>query len=300
MRPALDELREIFAESVSDVDLDTTSTFLDEYQRKQNQPGDLAEVFHENTKYKEENMWETRSTNDQFHTDALVYAQTEITPDYSYESLHELPDPEPLSGSIADCLANRQSHREFSEETLSQQALSDILHWACGINRTTSVSGVTERHYRTYPSGGALYPVEIYPCILDCEGISPGVYFYSAEKHGLRVLDVDFEDFSESLANCFTGPEDVFELYNSNVVFVLAGVFWRSKAKYGPRGYRLTLQESGHIVQNIGLVSGAKGLGSVPIAGFYDDDLNALLGLDGVNEAVVYTTPVGTIEVSDA
>jgi SagB-type dehydrogenase family enzyme len=70
-------------------------------------------------------------------------------------------------------------------------------------------------------------------------------------------------------------------------------MFWRSRFKYGLRGYRFTLLEAGHLVQNVLLSCTALGLAAVPIGGFYDRPVDELLGVDGVNESVVYAVSLG-------
>jgi SagB-type dehydrogenase family enzyme len=57
--------------------------------------------------------------------------------------------------------------------------------------------------------------------------------------------------------------------------------------------YRLALVEAGHVAQNVCLVATGLGLGVCPLAGYVDDALNDLLGLDGVDETVVYALAVG-------
>ena len=43
----------------------------------------------------------------------------------------------------------------------------------------------------------------------------------------------------------------------------------------------------------LSLAAVAQGLGSCPVAAFYDDEVNALLGVDGETEGIVYMTAVG-------
>lgn len=73
----------------------------------------------------------------------------------------------------------------------------------------------------------------------------------------------------------------------------LSTVFRRTMSKYRARGYRFVLLESGHIGQNLSLVGTTLGLGLCMNGGYYDDPVNHLFGLDGLNEAVVYSMPLG-------
>jgi SagB-type dehydrogenase family enzyme len=72
-------------------------------------------------------------------------------------------------------------------------------------------------------------------------------------------------------------------------------MFNRTKIKYGERGYRYILLDAGYIGENIYLVSNAMGLGVVSIGGFIDDDINELLDINGVDEAVIYIFAIGKI-----
>lgn len=63
--------------------------------------------------------------------------------------------------------------------------------------------------------------------------------------------------------------------------------------KYKERGYRFVLLDAGHIGQNLYLMATALDLSVVSIGGFFDDDVNDLLRLDGVNESALYVIAVG-------
>jgi SagB-type dehydrogenase family enzyme len=70
-------------------------------------------------------------------------------------------------------------------------------------------------------------------------------------------------------------------------------VFKRTLTKYGPRGYRYVLLEAGHVALNLCLLAGEHQLGSLCVGGFLDAKLNRFLGLDGINEAIVYCVGAG-------
>ena len=65
--------------------------------------------------------------------------------------------------------------------------------------------------------------------------------------------------------------------------------------KYGERGYRFILQESGHIAQNVYLLCEALGLKCCALGGFRisDEQIEKFLGIDGLTESIVYTLVVG-------
>jgi SagB-type dehydrogenase family enzyme len=76
------------------------------------------------------------------------------------------------------------------------------------------------------------------------------------------------------------------------MVFITA-LFQRSTFKYGPRGYRFAFLEAGHVAQNINLASTAMGLGSVNICGYFDREIDELLGIDGLKHSTIYMIGIG-------
>ena len=62
--------------------------------------------------------------------------------------------------------------------------------------------------------------------------------------------------------------------------------------QYGDRAYRYLHLDAGHIGQRINLAAIQMGLGVSGIAGFYDDEVNTLLGLS-LDTIIVYITTLG-------
>ena len=184
---------------------------------------------------------------------------------------------------VWDVIRGRHSVRTFQDTPLKEAELSQLLWAAQGITRIIRDFGL-----RTAPSAGALYPVETYLVIHSVEGIEPGVYHYAVETHELDQLKVG--DFRTAVARAALDQKIA---HQANVVFVWTAVFGRSKWKYKQRAYRYVYLDAGHIAQNVALGAVALGLGSCQIAALYDDEVNALLGVDGVDESVIYMTAVG-------
>jgi len=203
-----------------------------------------------------------------------------------YPSAPKIPlsHPETTGGaSIWDVLRERRSVRRFQEEWISQADLSQLLWAAQGVTQARQGFGL-----RTAPSAGALFPVETYAVIHTVEDIEPGVYHYATETHELEQLKTG--DFRTAVARAALDQEMA---YWANVVFSWTAVFERSKWKYRQRAYRYIYLDAGHIVQNVALAAVALGLGSCQIAALYDDEANAILDVDGVEESTIYMTVVG-------
>jgi SagB-type dehydrogenase family enzyme len=195
-----------------------------------------------------------------------------------------LAPPQTAGGAdLWDVLARRRSVRRFQHAAVSQSELSQLLWAAQGITRRGNGHG-----FRTAPSAGALYPVETYLVLHSVDGIPPGVYHYAVETHELEQLrsgDYRLEAASAAL------DQDIAA--RASVVFVWTAVFARSKWKYRQRAYRYVYLDAGHIAANVALAAVALGLGSCQVGALYDDEANALLGVDGEEESTIYMTVVG-------
>ena len=187
----------------------------------------------------------------------------------------DLPGPT-LKGSVAleETLARRRSVRSFTAEPLTMQALGQLVWAAQGIT-------LPSRGFRTAPSAGALYPIELYVVTAD------GLYHYVPQGHKLRVLNEG--DLRGDLARAALGQSSI---RNAAADFVVTAVYDRTTRKYSDRGNRYVHIEVGHVGQNIHLQAAALGLGSVPIGAFRDDRVKSVLSLPADHEPL-YIIPVG-------
>jgi SagB-type dehydrogenase family enzyme len=80
---------------------------------------------------------------------------------------------------------------------------------------------------------------------------------------------------------------------NAAVNFILTAVPYRTVWRYGQRGYRYLYLDAGHIGQNIHLAAEAIDAGACMIGAFLDEAMNEALGLDGIEEFVIYISSVG-------
>ncbi|MCR4397879.1 MAG: SagB/ThcOx family dehydrogenase [Firmicutes bacterium] len=198
----------------------------------------------------------------------------------------EKPVPGPSPG-FEETARRRRSIRDFSGDPISLDELARLLYFSNGITGSLQ-SGDSLIPLRASPSAGALYPIEVYPFVAAVSGIEQGVYHYEVEGHALEHLRSG--SFSEDLYE-YTHRQEMVR--KSSVVFVMTAMFGRTKVKYGERGYRYVLLDAGHLAQNLYLESTALGLGCATVGGFLDDEVNGLLGVDGLLESAVYVAVVG-------
>lgn len=176
--------------------------------------------------------------------------------------------------SLEETLAHRRSVREFADEPLTDRALSQLL-WA--------VQGITDPGgYRTVPSAGALYPLEIYVATVD------GFYHYEPRQHQLNQRSN--RDLRLAIYRAALAQDAIIE---APAVFVITAVYERTIHRYGEaRSPQYVHLEAGHAAQNLLLQAVALDLGGVPIGAFYDSQLQQALSLPADHQPL-YLIPVG-------
>jgi SagB-type dehydrogenase family enzyme len=193
-----------------------------------------------------------------------------------------LPDPTPVRRGLDALVGARRSSREYARALLPLAALSALLRAGYGV---TGARGA--QAFRAVPSGGALYPLELYVAAQRVEELEPALYHFDPLRAVLERVRPLGGDELEGL----TGYDEV--VVPSAATILISAVFWRSRFKYGPRAYRFALLEAGHVAQNLLLAATALELAACPVGGFYDRRVDAFLGIDGLYEASLYLLPVG-------
>jgi SagB-type dehydrogenase family enzyme len=152
--------------------------------------------------------------------------------------------------------------------------------------------GITDqrRSFRAAPSAGALYPIETYAVVHNVSGLEPGLYHYAVTDHALEQLRTG--NLRTQLLLAGIGQDT---LAQAQVCLALAATFQRTRWRYHERTYRYVLLEAGHIGQNLYMAATSMGLGACAVGAFLDDQINDLLGLDGVQEAALYLISLGKL-----
>lgn len=194
-----------------------------------------------------------------------------------------LPPPLRNTTTFDEAIQARRSTRNYTADPIAIEELSYLL-WSC-----TGIREHRGQHaFRTAPSAGALYPIETYVVVNDVSGLASGLYHYSVRDNSLDTLRPG--DLGEEVAH---GALEQDMCAFAPVVFIWTAVFARTLWKYGQRGYRYIYLDAGHIGAQLSLAATSLGMGSCQIAAMFDDEVNALLGVDGVEEGVVYMSVVG-------
>ena len=192
-----------------------------------------------------------------------------------YSTVIELPAPD-LNGtlSLEQALDERRSLREYAASPLTLDEIGQLL-WAG--------QGITDEDggYRTAPSAGARYPLELYAVT------AAELMHYLPVGH--RVEQRVDTTTLEALADAAFDQEFVG---SAPLVVVIAADPARTEQEYGAMAEDLVNREAGHAAQNILLQATALGLAAVPVGGFDPAAVARLLALPP-GQAVLYLIPIG-------
>jgi SagB-type dehydrogenase family enzyme len=184
--------------------------------------------------------------------------------------------PADRGGEFREVLEGRRTWRRFARRPLDLQSLGTLFDLTFRV--TESVEG------------GARHPLEAYVLSLDVAGLARGLYHYRPDRHGLHRISRkasrrQVEDYLPSQ----------YWYRGASALVLITAVFGRSRRRYDhPRGYRAVLIEAGHFCQTFLLAATWLGLAPFCSMALADSRIEADLGIDGVNESVLYAAGVGT------
>ncbi|MBN1263658.1 MAG: SagB/ThcOx family dehydrogenase [Candidatus Pacebacteria bacterium] len=189
------------------------------------------------------------------------------------------------SVSLEEAISKRRSKRNFKNDRLTLQQVSQIL-WAA--------QGITDQknNLRTAPSAGALYPLDLYLVVGEekVTGLTAGVYHYLSQIHELeRILEKDLRD---SLMKA-----SLFQVYvkKAPIILIITVEYERTTQKYGKRGVQYAHMEAGHVGQNVALQVTSLDLGTVTVGAFEPEKIKKILNLP-TNYQPLYVMPIGQTE----
>lgn len=187
--------------------------------------------------------------------------------------------------SLVEALKKRRTIREITGRKIESSRLDQLVWAACG--NTLKYEGDT---YRTAPSAGATYPIELYVVVNNAENYENGIYLYNkkAEKLDLAINGVFLSEIQK-----MSWDQDFISV--SNAIFLLVYNPQKIEKEYGNKSRDYGLLECGHIAQNILLMAAADGLGAVPVGAFSQKRLANLLKLKP-DRKVLYMVCVGAID----
>ena len=198
----------------------------------------------------------------------------------------------PIHNDFLLIINRRESHRVYTEETMSLLELSYLLWCTQGVK---DIRGKSYATLRTVPCGGARHEFECYMVIQNVEGLKNGFYHYLPMEHQLELLKEE-ENIKPFITESLQGQAWANK---ANVVFYYSMVSYRAEWRYGIYAHRIALVDAGHITQNVYLASTSINLGSCAIGAVNGTLCDEAFGLDGNEEFIFYAHTVGTISEAD-
>ena len=193
------------------------------------------------------------------------------------------------TGEFPKVLFGRRTWREFARRPVTRQNLSTLLGLTWRIQWWNTIPGGYRQPRKTSPSGGSLHPIELYVLARNVEGVKPGLYHYAADRHRLELIRAGAT--RAQIVRYL--PTQTF-YGNAAAVMLMTAVFARTRWKYEfPRAYRVILAEAGHLCQTFCLTATWLGLAPFCTMALADSKIEKDLGIDGINESVLYAAGVG-------
>ena len=181
--------------------------------------------------------------------------------------------------SIEKALLKRRSVRSYKADPLSVSEVSQLLWSAQGLTGSS--------RYRTAPSAGALYPLEVHLAAGNIIDVDSGIYRYDPHGHEI-VLTIPGDRRPE----LYQAGLSQGSIRSAPVVMIFCAVFERVTGSYGKRGIQYVYMEVGHAIQNACLQAISLGLGSVVIGAFNDNEVKQIMKLEP-DEQPLLLLPVG-------
>ncbi|MFO8053298.1 MAG: SagB/ThcOx family dehydrogenase [Candidatus Omnitrophota bacterium] len=195
----------------------------------------------------------------------------------------QLPQPEHKGDlSVEEAIFNRQSRRSFKDAPLKLPEISQIL-WAAGGKNVDTATGPS----RTFPSAGGIYPQQFYLSANKISGLDQGIYRYSWSKHQLILIKKG--NYSQQLSAAALGQQVVTQ---APATIIITALYEKTTQKYGQRGEKYVLIDTGFAGENIYLQSESLGLATVAVGAFSEQEVSKILDLE-TTQTPLLIMPIG-------
>ncbi len=241
--------------------------------------GELLKYFHRQTQIQSgttgklnlPEVKQDKSLEDKYNFPFCLKIPTATTPIYWGEHLAELENT----------MHKRRSTRAYSGEDLTFDELKALLDF------TYQPQNYIYQNLDRSPDYFDLNLIETFIAVCGVEGLEAGCYYYAPKAQELR--QIRFKNFRRELHFLCLGQDLGRDA--AAVLFHTADLK-SAIAQYGDRVYRYLHMDAGHLGQRLNLAATQLNVGVSGIGGFFDDQVNEVLGIP-TDEAVLYITTLG-------
>jgi len=237
--------------------------------------GDLLSYFHRATSITQATrptLSEKLSVKDKYNFPFCLKVSTKTNPMDWGESLTHLETT----------ILNRRSTRAYTGADIEFDDLKALLHF------TYQPQDYLDQGLDLSPDYFELNLIQTFIAVSGVIGLEDGCYYYAPQTQELR--QIRFKNFRRELHYLCLGQELGRDA--AAIVFHTADLE-EAVSKYGDRVYRYLHMDAGHLGQRLNLAAIQLDLGASGIGGFFDDQVNEVLGIPS-DEAVIYITTLGS------
>jgi SagB-type dehydrogenase family enzyme len=249
--------------------------------------GELLNYLHCATKIDQMQNWdveeekykakEAEQQEDKYNLPFCTKVSMTTTPiDWTQTSTQDFP-LQPLHNTIV----KRRSTRAYNGANLTLDELKAILDF------TYQPQHYIDQGLEGSPDYFDLTLIETFVAVSGVTDLEEGCYYYAPKAQELR--QIRFKNFRRELHYICLGQELGRDA--GAVIFHTADLK-KAVDKQGDRAYRYLHMDAGHLGQRMNLAAIYLGLGVSGIGGFFDDQVNEVLGIPP-DEAVLYITTLG-------
>ena len=242
--------------------------------------GELLTYFHKATQIQSgttgklnlPEVQQEKSIEDKYNFPFCQKNSTVTTPIYWGEKLSDLEST----------IIKRRSTRAYSGDSLTFDQLKALLDF------TYQPQNYIDQGLDNSPDYCDLSLIETFIAVSGVKGLESGCYYYAPKAQELR--QIRFKNFRRELHFLCLGQD----LGRDAAAVMFHTTDLKSAiSQYGDRVYRYLHMDAGHLGQRINLGAINLNLGVSGIGGFFDDQVNELLGIPA-SEVVLYVTTLGS------
>lgn len=183
--------------------------------------------------------------------------------------------------ALESTILKRRSTRSYSGANLSIDELRAVLDF------TYQSQNYLNQGLDRIPDYFDLTLIETFIAVSGVDGLDEGCYYYAPNAQELR--QIRFKNFRREL-HFLCLKQDLGR--DAGALIFHTADLKKAVERYGDRAYRYLHMDAGHLGQRLNLAAIRLGLGVSGIAGFFDDQVNEVLGIPS-DEAVLYITTLG-------
>jgi len=215
-------------------------------------------------------------------------AQKSVPEDVTLIDLVSPEDYTSGSTSLIETIRKRKSRRQYTGDPLTLEEFSFLLWSTQGVKNHNNPENLSRR---TVPSAGGRHPFETYLVVNRVSGLEAGLYRYLPNEHKVYLVKKD-PDLPSSVSEASRNQAFVGQ---GAVVFIWTTIPYRAEYRFSLVAHKMIAIDVGHVCQNLYLAAESMDAGCCAIAAYNQEKMDALLGVDGIDEFAIYAAPVGKI-----